>query len=83
MPIIKGYVEFCRSSKPKKQITNVWYWQVAAFKGQEECLRRTLDWLKQLTLLGDTALSIKHKLGKSWVYDSLPSVKSSPMNIST
>lgn len=50
--------DWCRYEiKPPKLIGEVWYNQDVQYKGQGQCLQRSLEWLKEMTLLGDDALT--------------------------
>ena len=55
--LVRGFIEWCQNSKPKKKINTIWYWQRNDHRGKEECLEHSFEWMKKLTLLGDQALS--------------------------
>lgn len=51
--IIPSYVQY--SALPR--INRIWYWQDTSHRSEGKCLKHTLEWLKELTLIGDEGLS--------------------------
>lgn len=52
MPLIRGYVEYFRRGKPKGLINNIWYWQDTTHRESDLCLWHSLEWLKEITMMG-------------------------------
>lgn len=57
LPIVKGFIDYCRNGKLKRKINNIWYSQDIKHREKEDCLKHSLEWLKKFKLIGDQKLS--------------------------
>ena len=57
LPILRGFIDYCRKKTPKRKINNIWYSQDLKNRRKAECLKHSLELLKKLTLIGDQDLS--------------------------
>lgn len=53
MSLQRTFFEYCK--KKSKKINQIWYWADTRYRGQGLCLEYTLQWLKNLAVMGDEA----------------------------
>lgn len=57
-PTHREFVSWCELiSSTRIPINRIWYNQNIEHRGAEECLGRTLDWMRKMVLLGDDGMS--------------------------